>query len=173
MKDLTVIFSGRTVQLSVIATMAAGLVLGTGCRLRLHNSFRGETEPAEIVTFAPARAPVSSLQENYRANDIQGRTQEPQPAEVQKPAVAQEPVKAPAPVATRNVEVAETPLPDGRPVLYRIKKGDTYSQISQRFLGKAKYWPQIHHLNADQKPAALTVGALILIPQSSAKAACP
>jgi len=67
---------------------------------------------------------------------------------------------------TPNLVIPETPLPtaDATPLLYTIKAGDTFSQLAQQFKISQD---DLRAANPDVSPNSMTIGATLLIPNSS------
>lgn len=65
---------------------------------------------------------------------------------------------------TSTEQMVDPPAPVERS--YTIEKGDTLSQISKRFYGKAKFWRQIHEANRDAipDPDRIFPGQTIVLP---------
>jgi LysM repeat protein len=67
---------------------------------------------------------------------------------------------------TPNVVVIfETPVPTSTPFVYTIKSGDTFSELAEQFKISQD---ELRAANPDVSPNSMSVGAMLLIPDSSA-----
>ena len=71
----------------------------------------------------------------------------------------------PSQTSTPNVFViVETPLPTSTPVIYTIQKGDTFSELAERFKISQD---DLRAANPDVSPNSMSVGTTLIIPDSS------
>jgi LysM repeat protein len=71
----------------------------------------------------------------------------------------------PSVTSTPNVVViAETPVPTSTPLVYKIKSGDTFSELAEQFKISQD---DLRAANPDVSPNSMPVGATLLIPDSS------
>ena len=61
----------------------------------------------------------------------------------------------------------------GGNAVHIIRKGDTLSEISQRYYGTARHWPDIARANPGLNPNRLRVGEAIVIPDRSSAVTPP
>ncbi len=71
---------------------------------------------------------------------------------------------APGSTHTPNLVIPETPLPTSPPLSYTIKAGDTFSQLAEQFKISQD---DLRAANPDVSPNSMTIGATLLIPNSS------
>jgi LysM repeat protein len=72
------------------------------------------------------------------------------------------------PTSTPNIVVSDTPLPTSTPFVYTIQSGDTFSELAEKFKISQD---DLRAANPDVKPNSMTIGAALLIPDSSSAAA--
>ena len=65
---------------------------------------------------------------------------------------------------TPNIVIPETPLPTATPFIYTIKAGDTFSELAEQFKISQD---DLRAANPDVSPNSMSVGATLLIPNSS------
>ena len=74
-------------------------------------------------------------------------------------------IATPSPTSTPNVLViVETPIPTSTPFVYTIKIGDTFSELAEQFKISQD---DLRAANPDVSPNSMSVGATLLIPDSS------
>ncbi len=66
--------------------------------------------------------------------------------------------------ATPNIVIPETPLPTATPFIYTIKQGDTFSELAEQFKISQD---DLQAANPDVSPNSMSVGATLIIPNSS------
>lgn len=70
----------------------------------------------------------------------------------------------PSVTPTANIVVPATPLPTATPFIYTIKSGDTFSELAEQFKISQD---DLQAANPDVSPNSMTIGATLLIPNSS------
>lgn len=88
-------------------------------------------------------------------------------AQVEPMAPVHTPAVEPAPEWQPPVEEPAVFAPAGEPKTYKVQKGDTLSEISQKVYGKAKYWKNIFDANqpALSDPNKLRAGMTLILPE--------
>ena len=101
-----------------------------------------------LAACAPALTQPASIDTAY--------TTEPSPSPV------------PSPTFTPNVLVViETPVPTSTPLVYAIQSGDTFSELAEQFKISQD---ELRAANPDVKPNSMSIGQMLLIPDSSSAA---
>jgi len=154
-----------------------GVMAGVGCesnsRAELNRRSTLDTEPepafAEVSDREAVTAPMTfdepaTSDADSPASESFVEQREPTVLTLGEP----QPAPRPAPPA-RSITPPPAPAPAPATRTHTIARGDTLSELSQRYLGTARRWSEIVNANPGLQPNRLIVGETINIPGSGSE----
>jgi predicted Zn-dependent protease len=154
-----------------VSRLRAALALGA-CAAALAGCATTGSAPAPLAAApAPAPAEPSARERIDRATTLLGAGErEPARAELQA-ALAREPGNAMARNLLDQIEMDPVALLGARSYAYRVRPGESLSQIAGRLLGDPRLFYALARYNGIEAPQSVTAGQTLKIPGAPKKAA--